>query len=62
MLLQENHKKCILSTNTNKWIVLSLEDILAPESGHLKKLCLYFIYMEMQEMWVQSMGQEDPVE
>lgn len=51
-----------LSTNANTWIVLSFEYILAPESGHLKKLYLYFFYMEMQETWVQPMDQKDPVE
>ena len=51
MLLQENHKKCILSTNTNKWIVLSLEYILAPESGHFKKIVfIFYLYGDERDV------------
>ena len=31
-----------MSKNTNKWTILSFEYILAPESGHFKKIVFIF--------------------
>ena len=40
-----------MSTNTNKWTVLSFEYILAPESGHfLKIVFIFYIYGDARDV------------